>query len=196
MPITLTGAPNYESFVRSATESVTLRRVPAPRVLSFHHPDYWHTLFADLAELPWIGVNVPGQPHSIAICLGEADDGRLVATGLLIDPGKNLEVTSRLLRDVRLGELVSTAAVSPFPIGRVKHSTRRRVRKARPGPAGHPDEFYARVADAYRRAIRMHPRTPVIALMDELGVSEATTHRYLQECRRRGLLDQRARRSR
>lgn len=173
--------------------------VPAAKIpsfrLNFYHPDQWQARFDVLAQLPWIETDVPGHPHRVAVCLGEADDGRLIATGILIDPTKNLEVTSRLLRDVRLGELVSAAALSPFPVGRVKHATRQRIRKARPGPAGHPDEFYSRIAEAYKRAVRTHPRTPVITLMAQLDRSEATVHRYLQECRRRGLLDKRIRRS-
>ncbi|MGH7685608.1 MAG: hypothetical protein ACREN2_02155 [Candidatus Dormibacteria bacterium] len=163
------------------------------KVLNFYHQDQWAAIFADVGQFPWLDAAVEGYPHRVAVCLGEADDGRLVVTGLLLDPRKNLEVTSRLLRDIRLGELLSIAALSPLPVGRVKHSAPHRIRRTRPGPAGHPDEFYASVAAVYRHKLRTHPRTPVVATMDELGCSEATVHRYLQRCRELGFLDKRAR---
>jgi hypothetical protein len=136
---------------------------------------------------------VQGYPHRILACFGEAEDGRLICTGLLVDPKMNLEVSARLLRDIRLGEAVAfAAAVSPLlPVGRVKHSARPRVRRARPGPPGYPEEFYKDVAEKYRRACRSHPHTPVVRLMAELGCSEATAHRYLNRCRDLGLLDRR-----
>jgi hypothetical protein len=165
----------------------------ARKALHIFHPSQLRTLFDDLASYPWHGIEVHGYPHRVLICLGEAQDGRLVCTGVLIDPKKNLEVSSRLLRDIRLGEVVASAAAfsKVLPVGRVLRSTPYRVRRTRPGPAGHPAKFYKDVANVYRRALRTHPRTPVVRLMAELSCSEATAHRYLKRCRELGLLDPR-----
>jgi hypothetical protein len=166
----------------------------ARKVLNVYHPSQLRTLFDDLAPYPWHGTEVPGYPHRVLICLGEAEDGRLVCTGLLIDPKTNLEIPSRLLRDIRLGEVVTFAASIDkwvMPVGKVLRSARHRVRRARPGPDGYPAAFYKDVAAAYRRAVRTHPRTPVLHLMSELRCSEATAHRYLNRCRDLGLLDPR-----
>jgi hypothetical protein len=146
-----------------------------------------------LASYTWYDAGVPGYPHQVLVCLGEAEDGRLVCTGLVIDPKENLEIPSRLLRDIRLGDFVTFAASAAkvVPVGRVLGATRHRVRRSRPGPDGYPAKFYKDVAGAYRDAVRSHPRTPVLRLMSELRCSEATAHRYLNRCRELGLLDPR-----
>jgi hypothetical protein len=143
-----------------------------------------------LAAYPWRSVPVQGYPlHQVLICLGEAEDGRMICTGVLINPKKHLEIPSRLLRDIRLGEVVTLAAVINrhfLPVGTVKRSTRRR---ARPGPTGYPDSFYRGVADEYALALKTYPRTPIRRLMTVYsGASEATIHRYLKRCRELGLL--------
>lgn len=151
---------------------------------------HWRAVFEALGELPWYEFDVDDHPHGLAFCFGEADDGRLVCTGLLIDPRKNLEVTSRLLRDLRLGEIVSFAALG-LPAERPDAPNPHRVRRARPGPAGLPEEHYRRVAEEYRRVLRSYPRTPIVELMKVLGCSQPTAHRYLKRCRELGLLDPR-----
>lgn len=165
----------------------------ARKAFGLLHPSQRAALFKDLADFPWNASEVSGYPHRVLVCLGEAEDGRLVCTGVLIDPKKNLEVSSRLLRDIRLGEVVTFAASidKVMPVGKVLRSTRYRVRRSRPGPTGYPATFYKDVARAYRRALRTHPRTPVVRLMAELSCSEATAHRYLKRCRELGLLDPR-----
>ena len=60
--------------------------------------------------------------------------------------------------------------------------------RARPGPRGHDEEFYRRLASAYRKAQREHPRRPIQALVESRGYSEPATHRQIREARRRGLL--------
>jgi hypothetical protein len=156
-------------------------------------PDQWQAWLPKLGALPWYGIHVDGQPHDIAVCLGEAEDGRLVCTGLLIDPRQNVGVTSRLLREIPLGEIVALAS-SPKAraiIARVPGAVPYRIRKPRPGPKGLPQKYYVDVAERYRRALRTHPRTPVRHLMAQMGISETTAHRYLQRCRDLGLLDSR-----
>jgi len=162
------------------------RPVAMTRTLTFG--DDWR--FADLEALPWYGFEMSDHPHGIAVCLGEAEDGRLVCIGLLIDPRKNVEVSTRLLREIPLGAIVHRASTGP-PVERPPGSARYRIRKPRPGPTGLPLKHYERVANAYKRALRTYPRTPVRRLMTELGVSESTAHRYLEKCRELGLLDSR-----
>jgi hypothetical protein len=150
--------------------------------------------FAELDALAWYGFEMSDRPHGIAVCIGEADDGRLVVTGLLIDPRKNVEVTSRLLREIPLGAIVHRASTGP-PVERPPGSARYRIRKPRPGPTGLPLKHYEEVAEKYKRALRTHPRTPVRRLMAQMGgiggISESTAHRYLEKCRELGLLDSR-----
>lgn len=152
----------------------------------------WVEFGASLAELgafPWYGITVEGLPHGVFVCLGEAEDGRVVCTGLLIDPRTNVEVTSRVMRAIPLGEIVYLASTRPFP--RVPGATPYRIRKPRPGPKGLPLKDYQRIADLYRRALRTDPRTPVVRVMAQTGKSESTVHRYLEHCRALGLLDER-----
>ena len=152
--------------------------------------DDWQTGFAELGALPWYGLEISDRPHGMAVCFGEAEDGRLVCIGLLIDPRKNVEVSTRLLREIPLGAIVQRASTGP-PVERPA-STRYRIRKPRPGPTGLPVKHYERVAKAYRLALRTHPRTPVRRLMAQMGnISESTAHRYLAKCRELGLLDSR-----
>lgn len=68
-----------------------------------------------------------------------------------------------------------------------------RVRRARPGRRGYPDDHYREVAKAYRQAKRQHPRAPVRALMEELHVSEPTAHRWLRTATAKGFLSERDR---
>jgi len=160
------------------------------KVLHDYHPSQLKRLFTDLAPFPWHGIDVPGYPHRVLVCFGEAEDGRMVCTGVLIDPKQNREISSRLLRDIRLGEVVTFAAIADkfLPVGTVRRSTRRRTR---PGPTGYPDSFYSGVADEYALALKMYPRTPIRRLMTVYGCSEATAHRYLKRCEELGLLNPR-----
>lgn len=164
------------------------RPVAMTRTLTFG--DDWLASFAELGALPWYGFEMSDRPHGIAVCIGEADDGRLVVTGLLIDPRKNVEVTSRLLREIPLGAIIHRASTGP-PVERPPGSMRYRIGKPRPGPTGLPVKHFQRVADLYRLALRAHPRTPVRRLMAQMGISESTAHRYLERCRELGLLDPR-----
>lgn len=144
-------------------------------------------MFEGLADLPWMPILLP-IPHHVAVCFGEAADGRLVVTGLLIDPSGNVEITSRVLREIKLGQIAATASAAPFPIGRVKRSRNYRMRKGAPKDV--PVELQ-RFAKAYEVAQRTHRRTPVRRVMTEFEISEATAHRWIARCRELGLLDQR-----
>jgi hypothetical protein len=172
---------------------VRVPRTKPPSNLTFYHPDQWRARFARLAGAPWMPLELPGIPHDMAICFGEAADGRLIVTGLLIDPSENLEITSRLLREIRLGDIAARADASPFPIGRVKGSATHRIRKG--APKDWPVELERFVA-AYKRALHSHRRTPIRRVMAELGMSEATAHRWRNRAIAVGLLDQRTTRGR
>jgi hypothetical protein len=173
---------------RKRGKLVRVSRTKPPSNLTFYGPEQWRARFARLADAPWMPLELPGIPHNVTICFGEAADGRLIVTGLLIDPSENIEITSRLLREIRLGEIAARADASPFPIGRVKRSAPYRIRKS--APKDWPVEL-ERFAAAYKRALHTHRRTPVLRVMVELGMSEATAHRWLQRARAVGLLDQR-----
>jgi hypothetical protein len=163
-----------------------LRSIAMTNTLTFG--DDWPG-FAELDALPWYGFEMSDRPHGIRVCFGEAEDGRLVCIGLLIDPRKNVEVSTRLLREIPLGAIVHRASTGP-PVERPPGSARYRIRKPRPGPKGLPLKHYERVADAYKLAVRTHPRTPVRRLMAQMGgISESSAHRYLEKCRELGLLD-------
>jgi hypothetical protein len=58
-----------------------------------------------------------------------------------------------------------------------------------PAGRGYPDDFYERVADAYRAAFRRGVR-PVNAIATEANVPRSTAGRWVKEARRRGLLGQ------
>lgn len=151
--------------------------------------DDWPAEFAELGALPWYRLEMSDRPHGMAVCFGEADDGRLVCIGLLIDPRKNVEVSTRLLREIPLGAIVQRASTGP-PVERPA-STRYRIRRPRPGPSGLPVKHFQRVADLYKVALRTHPGTPVRRLMAQMGIGESTAHRYLAKCRELGQLDPR-----
>jgi len=160
------------------------------KTLHWYSDSQLRPLFKGLDAFPWRGVDFEGySDHRVLVCLGEADDGRIICTGVLIDPKKTLEIPSRLLRDIRLGEVVTFAAVANrfLPVGTVKRQGRP-VHRARPGPTGYPESFYKRVAEAYALALKTYPRTPVRRLMTVLSCSEATAHRHLKRCENLGLV--------
>jgi transposase-like protein len=56
-----------------------------------------------------------------------------------------------------------------------------------PSTVPYPDDFYRRVADAYRFLALVSPR-PAVELADANGVPPSTTRRWVKEARRRGVL--------
>lgn len=143
--------------------------------------------FKDLGDYPWSRFDIDGIPMPIWACFATTEDGRRVCSGLLVSPGANTEIVSSLLRAIRLGALVTLDSLF-LSAGTVKDAKPYSPAKTRPGPAGYPLEHFVLVADAYRNAVITHPKTPLRALARQLNRSEPTVHRWLQRCRREGLL--------
>jgi hypothetical protein len=88
-------------------------------------------------------------------------------------------ITAKRLRALRLGalELMVTMPVESSGASKLKP----------PAGRGYPDEFYERVAAAYRVAAARTGR-PVRAIAAEAGVPRSTAARWVKEARRRGKL--------
>lgn len=137
---------------------------------------------------PWSRVDLADFPAQMWICFGETAEGRAVITGLVLSPGTNREISARALRDIPLSRLLLLQKVG-LTAGKVKKSEPYRPVQARPGPKGWPREHFTKVAEAYRHALKTHPRTPIRYLsVQQFKVSEATVHRWLQRARDMGML--------
>jgi hypothetical protein len=164
----------------------------------------------------WVHAEGDPLPHPVSIRVKQDADGRLVATGLLIEADR--ELTARDLRFPLASVIADLAASKPharkklareyfanFGIELVFEGSEsesptvtswrwlapvsgRVPRRTRPGPRGHDHAFYRDIADAYKRAQREHPQRPIQTLMDDFGYSEAQIHRHLRGARERELL--------
>ena len=167
-------------------------------------------------EHHWIVFADDRLPFPVAVSLGRAPDGRLIITGLLganLDipavyaedapgapdwfPSKRVEITSRSLRELPLGKLLSSvSALKDDPKSRALY--RRLLGLAddlpasfqRPRPGRNPltREHFEKVAQAYRRALAEPPGAPVKTLAKQWNVPEATLRRWIQRARDMGLL--------
>ena len=159
----------------------------------------------------WIQVKDRELSHATCVRLAVTADGKLAATGLVIEA--ELGMTARETR-IPLARIVNTFAsqspatlkrlyLSRFPAGvdpqvpgevtaaRVVTTPGKTVpivRAPRPGVRGHPDRYYRQIAKAYARAKRLHPRAPMKHLARELQTPEPTLYRALQQARKKGLL--------
>ena len=161
----------------------------------------------------WVSVEYEGAPYPIAVQLGQANDGRLICTGLRLGgeevpggtSGGPVEITARSLREIPLTRLLVaiTGVLNAQQMKARVHPAASVTRTAdlfeeklmpymripaRPGPKGYPDEHFRQVADAYRRALIKHPRGTFKALADQLHASEATVRRWVQRAQDRGYL--------
>jgi len=150
----------------------------------------------------WYEVTGGGLTAPVMLRLGQAADGRLVCTGLVVghEPpadGEPSEITTRSLR-IPLASIVQTIArrmedpdgdlakLRRFVLDQTPAAGGPRVR---PGRHGHPAEHYREVAAAYREALRQHPDAPTKALAAMYpNWSEATVRYWLRMARERGLL--------
>jgi hypothetical protein len=97
----------------------------------------------------------------------------------------------------RLLELDIDSFINQFSLPQPRDSEAAAQESARivglspPRGRGYPDDFYERVADAYRNALRRESgRRPVVAIATEANVPRSTAARWVKEARRRGLLGQ------
>jgi hypothetical protein len=168
-------------------------------------------------DASWIIVEDEKLPHPVQVRIGVSEDGRLVATGLLIQVEAEGELTTRAAR-IPLAEIVTAyAAVTTETskrlalerLGRPEFAKDKRwqnhllegpedsvsvaartqpVRRVRPGPHGYSDDYYRDVAKRYAQAKREHPQAPIQALMKEFPASEPTVHRWLRTAREKGFI--------
>jgi hypothetical protein len=150
-------------------------------------PGHFVRVFADLGEFPWSKITIKGFPVPLLGCFGKTDDGRLVCTGLLLDPRSNTEITARILREIPIGRILTVGNLGLLP-GYVRSAKPYRPQRVKSGPKGWPREHFVKVAESYRQVLMTHPRTPIRALARQLQRSEPTVHRWLQRARDLGLL--------
>jgi hypothetical protein len=157
----------------------------------------------------WVLVEDAALPRPLHLRVAALDDGRLICTGLLVDSTPDRELTARDLRKIPLAEILTTLAKprkrrwlgkllghgDEDRTGQQRQTQTwqsgyrvERVRRARPGRGGYPDDHYRQVAKEYRRAKLQHPRAPIQALISELHVSEPTVHRWLNSAAQKGFL--------
>lgn len=163
---------------------------------------------------PWVRVEDKSLPGPVYLRLGAGEDGRLVCTGLLVSADAEQELTARDLRRIRLSETLteflryaSRARGMEQLLGELlgigykasDHddawrlllpvTTRRTaVQRARPGRPGYSDDHYRNVARVYKAAKRKHPTRPIRVVMEELGATEPTVHRWLRTARDKGFI--------
>jgi hypothetical protein len=142
---------------------------------------------ADVAKYPWTPAIVGTQP--VEVCFGEAEDGRLVVTGLFLDPRPNREVSTAALRSISPTQLALAGSPLRWLWGYVFRSQQSKGAKAvRPGRRPLEMEELRRFAEKYEGIRRRYPgRNPVKQLVTD-GVPQSTVYRKLQRCRDLGLL--------
>ncbi len=150
-------------------------------------PGHFEKVFVDLGEFPWCEITIKGFPVPLLGCFAKTVDGRLVCTGLMLDPRSNTEISARILREIPLGRILTLGNVGLLP-GYVKSAKPYQPARVKSGPKGWPREHFVKVAQAYRQILVTHPRTPIRALARQLDRSEPTVHRWLQRSRDLGLL--------
>lgn len=161
---------------------------------------------------PWIGVSGGDLPCPIEVRLGKPKGGRVVCTGLRIgqwDPDEQREgggrgereVSSRLLRDIKLGSVLRalrehisgmsedarlTLPLAPWGLSvgemmgeRVKTLSVRRGRK------GLDPETLQRTAEVYLQAVAEGSTQPLAVAAVRLDVDASTVWRRLQNAYRR-----------
>ena len=144
--------------------------------------DSWHTVrWRDRAARQ-------DGPYPVCVRLGEAPDGRLVMTGLLIGFPEPVEITARSLRMIPVAPLLADLARDEFSrevFGYTAQPLRRPVRR---GPRGLDDRHFEEVAATYRRAVKEGPGRTVMRFRELWPTSEATARRWIQRARDKGLL--------
>lgn len=175
-------------------------------------PSTADVLLDTFKNAPLFTVHGGDLPTPVAVRVGKLPDGELACTAVVIGFANDEAVTSSDLRKVPLPAILSDivdhvetlrrvggdppderpelADLLALFVEPVDHSVA--VPTPRPGPRGHTDEFYRRVAEAYLRA-KADPRTrraPIQALraMPAFASSDATARRWVQRARDKGFL--------
>lgn len=168
---------------------------------------------ADDPAAPWYEVEGGGLPRAVLVRVTISPEGRLICNGFLLgagptegNPAEVAEIIARQLREVPLskilaaiaGNLKQTARVTGWPHlqpllnleveGEGEEESAYQGPRLRPGPKGHPRSHFEEVATAYRAALIRAPRSPMKALAEQFGASEATARRWVQRARDMGLL--------
>ena len=147
----------------------------------------WVRLWPDIPDVD----NVP----PVWVTLGQGADRRFICTGLIVGalaPGDSLsdiEISSRVLRQIRVPELIEGVlkvtrwdAPAQNVLEEIPHAPPR-VRKRE-----YDDDHFRDVAAAYRDALQRFPRAPIKNLSLEWHQTEPTLRRWIQTARHKGFL--------
>jgi hypothetical protein len=138
---------------------------------------------------------------SIGVRLAKSRDGRLVVTGLTLEPKASSyrrgdeELRARMLRELPLGELLADIAKAEkarpdsalFRLG-FKPFGGRKVRRPRRGSPGADPQGYEHIAAAWADALAFNPRDYVQTVARRLGCSLSQARAYRRRCIELGLL--------
>lgn len=162
------------------------------------------TWLSELADDDWVYLTASdesGEPYDVALRLQRTEQGRVICTALVAGnvmpwSGQPVEVTSRSLREIPIAELLGTAMASTAVPGAygvavsalLNALPEATFEHARPGPKGHTEEHFKKVAIFYRHALSVAPDRPLEWLAAKMGVSTSTARRHVQRARDRGML--------
>ncbi len=157
----------------------------------------------------WIEVAAGDLPCQIAVRLGRPRPGLLCCTGLRVGPpdgGQEYEVTARMLRDIRLGNVLRaireaswgatfaehpqpSGLTSPLPLdgasmGEMMGNTARKL-KVKRGRKGLDPETLRRTAETYLEVVREGTTQPLAVASERLDIHPSTVWRRLQNAWKR-----------
>jgi hypothetical protein len=164
---------------------------------------YW---WSGVVSLPDPDPGVPKAQQlrrrvSIGLRLGKSRDGRLVVTGLTVEPRASSyrrgddELRARMLRELPLGELLADLARAEkarpdsdlFKLG-FQPFAGRKVRRPRRGSPGADPQGYQHIAAVWLDALAFNPRNYVQTVARRLGCSLSQARAYRRKCVEMGLL--------
>lgn len=154
------------------------------RFVAQQHIDAWE---------PWIDLDQAGYP-GVSVRVSGIFPGRVTITGVRVERPEGVRADDLRVPIERI-EAVMAAQLETMGIEAGMHiwtklkkpPAPRELRLTIPTKARYPDSFYERVASLYRRLVAAGEQ-PAPRLADANGVARTTTHRWIREARRRGLL--------
>ena len=161
-----------------------------PKGLAWPNPTAVKQAFSKVAaKEPGRWFQVDMGDSWIWVRLAQADDGRLILTGLLLGADDETEITSQGLREIRWGKVLEYAANFGLHQQRLQGMRDWPFKPAQVvGARRLPEEHFERVAQAYRVAIERDPRAPIPQLAAVFATSLPTMARWVAKCRSMGLL--------